>query len=274
MPLIFDMIEWRDHTRPAAPVILCFGDSWIHYPFHKDGNLSNRFLQFGEGQCVDIMALGQNGMEIGAPGKGNLHTLTTFLGFEKATVEMIVVSGGGNDFAGADDLLPLLRFGNADDITSWFKPQETAALFARITRGYENVIHLRDTFCPAAPIVTHCYDYAPPTGQGLLGFSPWIRPALDQVGMPPALHAEAVRYIIDHLADVQIELARTHQPYYFVDTRKALQDGDWDNELHPTFTGFNKIAARFYPVFAKAFPPWVRKPNWLQQLPAQPPVLL
>lgn len=263
MPVIFDLIEWRDRIKSPAPVILCFGDSWIHYPFHKDGNLTNRFNQFSKVQSFNIMALGQNGMEIGAPGKGNLHNLTTFLGFEKDAVEMIVVSGGGNDFAGADDLLPLLKFGNGDDITSWFKAPETAALFARITRGYENVILLRDTFCPAAPIVTHCYDYAPATGKGLLGFSPWIRPALLQVGMPVELHANAVRYIIDHLADVQVELAKAHQPYDFVDTRRALQGDDWDNELHPTRSGFNKIAARFYPVFAEAFPPWVHKPDWV-----------
>ncbi len=263
MPLTFDLTEWRDHVRPAAPLILCFGDSWIHYPFHRDGNLSNRFLQFGENQSFDIMALGQNGMEISAPGKGNLYTLSTFLGFERDAVQMIVISGGGNDFAGADDLLPLLKFGNAGDITSWFKAPETAALFARITRGYENVIHLRDTFCRNAAIVTHCYDYAPPNGQGLLGFSPWIRPALQQVGMPVELHGEAVRYIIDHLANVQKKLAGRHPPYFFVDTRNALEEGDWDNELHPTFAGFDKIAARFYPVFAEQFPEWTSKPHWV-----------
>lgn len=263
MALFFDLIQWRDRLPEPVPTILCFGDSWIHYPFHKDGNLTNRFLQFGKNQGFEIMALGQNGMEIGAPGKGNLYNLSTLLSFEKDTVQMIVISGGGNDFAGADDLLPLLKVGKPDDITSWFKVPETTALFARITRGYENVIHLRDTFCPNAPIVTHCYDYAPPTGKGLLGFSPWIRPALDQVGMPVELHGAAVRYIIDHLAIVQKEMELQHPPYHFVDTRESLQDNDWDNELHPTFSGFNKIASRFYPEFAKAFPHWVSKPAWV-----------
>ena len=67
-----------------------------------------------------------------------------------------------------------------------------------VARGYERVIQLRDTFCPTVPIVTHCYDYAHPNGIGLLGFSPWIRPALQQVGMPLAMQPDAVRYIIDH----------------------------------------------------------------------------
>jgi lysophospholipase L1-like esterase len=267
MALTFGMQSWLQYQRndPGAPLILCFGDSWIQYPFHKDGNLANRFLDFGKFQAMDIMALGENGMEIGEPGKSNLHTLTTFLKYESQTVDMIIVSGGGNDFAGADDLLPLLKVGQANDVAGWFKPQETAALFARITRGYERIIQLRNTFCPAVPIVTHCYDYAPPTGKGLLGFSPWIRPALEQVGMPRDLQTQAVRYIIDHLAQVQSGLERTTALYRFVDTRNALSDDDWDNELHPTRCGFDKIASRFYPVIAQAFPEWVRTPKWLAQ---------
>jgi hypothetical protein len=268
MPLTFGMQNWQNYQRkdPGAPLILCFGDSWIQYPFHKDGNLANRFLDFGQAQVMDIVALGENGMEIGDPGKSNLHTLTTFLQFESQAIGMIIISGGGNDFAGSDDLLPLLRFGNGGDVVSWFKSVETAALFSRITRGYERVISLRDTFCPTVPIVTHCYDYAPPTGKGLLGFSPWIRPALDQIGMPTAMQPQAVCYIIDHLAKVQQALAHTTQHFTFVDTRNSLSGPDWDNELHPTFGGFNKIAANFYPSIAQAFPTWVQRPQWLQQL--------
>lgn len=269
MALIFGMMEWQNYQRndPGAPLILCFGDSWIQYPFAKDGNLANRFLDFGKFQAMDIVALGENGMEIGDPGKSNLYALTSFLNVEKQTVDMIIVSGGGNDFAGSDDLLPLLKVGNANDVASWFKAQETAALFAGIARGYERVIQLRDTFCPTVPIVTHCYDYAHPSGIGLLGFSPWIRPALQQVGMPLAMQPQAVRYIIDHLAQVQQDLQHATALYHFVDTRESLADGDWENELHPNHAGFNKIAARFYPVIAEAFPEWVRKPKWLQQLP-------
>lgn len=266
MSLTFGMIDWQNHQRndPGAPLILCFGDSWVQYPFHRDGNLANRFLDFGKFQAMDIVALGENGMEIGEPGKSNLHTLTTFLKFESKMVDMIIVSGGGNDFAGADDLLPLLKVGNANDVSSWFKPQETAALFARVTRGFERVIQLRDIFCPQVPIVSHCYDYAPPTGRGLLGFSPWIRPAMDQVGMPRPMQTEAVRYIIDHLAAIQLTLA-DKPGYHFVDTRNCLEEDDWDNELHPTRAGFNKIAARFFPVISKTFPEWVRTPKWMQQ---------
>lgn len=263
MALKFGLPEWQRYQPrddASAPIVLCFGDSWFNYPIPGDGNLTNRFLDFGRYQSIDIAVLGENGMEIGYPGKGNLYDLTTFLQWESKTVDMIAVSGGGNDFAGADDLDPLLKKGKPDDAASWFKPEQTDALFANIRAGYERVVYLRDTFCPKVPIVTHCYDYAHPNGKSLLWFSPWIKPSLDKIGMPPALHCDTVKIIIDRLAEVQNAL---NAPlYHFVDTRKLLGPGDWANELHPTGDGFNKIARPFFPLFQKYFADWVRTPKW------------
>lgn len=94
---------------------------------------------------------------------------------------MIVISGGGNDFAGADDLLPPLQPGNPHDAASWFNREKTDNLFGVIKAGYERVIYLRDQHAPSIPILTHCYDYSKADGQGVLWFSPWIKPSLDQI---------------------------------------------------------------------------------------------
>lgn len=263
MALKFGLSDWRQYyprDDVNAPIVLCFGDSWFWYPIPGIGNLSNRLLDFGRYQAIDIVAIGKNGMEIAYPGKGILSDLTTFLQWEGKTVDMIAVSGGGNDFAGADDLDPLLKKGKSGDAASWFKVRETNELFSRISAGYQRVIYLRDTFCPTVPIVTHCYDYAQVTGKGLLWFSPWIKPSLDKIGMPHGLHADAIAYIIDRLADVQNSLSGPL--YHFVNTRGLLGPDDWANELHPTGEGFNKIARPFYPIFEKYCPDWVRKPKW------------
>lgn len=263
MALKFGLAEWQQyHPRgdTNAPIVLSFGDSWFWYPIPGIGNLSNRFLDFGRYQAIDIVALGKNGMEIANPGKGILSDLTTFLQWESKTLDMIALSGGGNDFAGADDLDPLLKKGTPNDAASWFKKTETDELFASIKAGYERVIYLRDTFCPSIPVVTHCYDYAQVTGKGLLWFSPWIKPSLDKIGMPQRLHSDAIQFIIDHLADIHVSLSGNL--YHFVDTRNLLGADDWANELHPTGEGFNKIARPFFPVFQKYFPDWVRKPKW------------
>lgn len=267
MALKFGLTEWQDyHPRDSnAPIVLCFGDSWFGYPIPGIGNLSNRFLDFGRYQSIDIVGIAKNGMEIATPGKRMLSDVTTFLQWESKTVDMIVVSGGGNDFAGANDLDPLLKKGQLNSAASWFKKSESDELFAAIKAGYERIIYLRDTFCPRVPIVTHCYDYAQVTGKGLLWFSPWIKPSLDKIGMPLSLHAEASKFIIDHLAEIQVALSKS-KPYHFIDTRKLLDKDDWANELHPTREGFNKIASQFYPVFEKYFPDWCRKPRWYDPL--------
>lgn len=263
MALKFGLSDWQQyHPRDDAnaPIVLCFGDSWFWYPIPGIGNLSNRLLDFGRYQAIDIVTLGKNGMEIAHPGKGILSDLTTFLQWESKTVDMIAISGGGNDFAGAEDLDPLLQKGKAGDVASWFKTAETDQLFASITAGYQRIIYLRDTFCPNVPIVTHCYDYAQVTGKSLLWFSPWIKPSLDKIGMPQAFHAEAIKFIIDRLAAVQNSLSGPL--YHFANTRGLLGPDDWSNELHPTGEGFNKIARPFYPFLEKYFPDWVRKPKW------------
>lgn len=264
MALKYGLNEWRDyHPRndEKAPIVLCFGDSWFWYPIPGIGNLSNRFLDFGKHQAIDIAVIGKNGMEIANPGKGIIFDLTTFLQWESKTVKMICISGGGNDFAGADDLDPLLKKGKPGNVVTWFKPKEIETLFNDIKNGYERVVYLRNTFCPEVPIVTHCYDYAHATGKGLLWFSPWIKPSLDKIGMPVEMHAEAVKFIIDKLADIQISLAGNL--HHFVDTRNLLSPNDWSNELHPTRKGFNKIARPFYPIFEKIMPDWVKKPRWV-----------
>lgn len=265
MALKYGLSDWHQYQPRNdinAPIVLCFGDSWFWYPIPGVGNLSNRLLDFGQYQSIDIAAIGKNGMEIAYPGKGILSDLTTFLQWESKTVDMIAISGGGNDFAGADDLDPLLQKGVAGDAESWFKKKETDALFANIKAGYQRVVYLRNTFCPTVPIVTHCYAYAHATGQGLLWLSPWIKPSFDKIGMPQTLHADAVKFIIDSLAKVQKSLEKSEPLYHFVDTRNLLRPDDWVNELHPTGEGFNKIARPFYPIFDKYFPDWVRKPKW------------
>lgn len=263
MAVRYGLSEWQKYqprNDDNAPIVLCFGDSWFWYPIPGVGNLSSRFLEFGRYQAIDFVSIGKNGMEIAFPGKGILSDLTTFLQWESKTLDMIIVSGGGNDFAGADDLGPLLKKGNASDAASWFRVKQTDALFNNIAQGYQRVIYLRDTFCPEVPIVSHCYDYAQASGKGLLWFSPWLKPSFEQIGMPQNLHADAVKFIIDQLAKQQSALVGTR--YHFVDTRGLLGRHDWCNELHPTAEGFNKIARPFYPVLEKYFPDWVRKPKW------------
>jgi len=265
MPNIFGLNAWRDYDawNPQAPLVLLFGDSWFAYPIPEVGNLADKFNDFNPLQAMSLVAIGDIGLEIGDPGKHFLYQLSTFLQWEADTVDMIAVSGGGNDFAGPDDLDPLMKQGNATDPKSWFDEAALKALFKSVRAGYERVVHLRDTFCPQVPILTHAYDYAHASGKAVLWLSPWIKPSFDKFGVPDKLRAGAVKVIIDRLAQVQRDLAKKHQNYRFVDTRGTLTAADWSNEIHPTGEGFRKIAGKFFPAFKQQFPDWIAKPKWL-----------
>jgi lysophospholipase L1-like esterase len=267
MALLFQLDAWHKYERPEdSPVILLFGDSWFHYPIPGNGNLSNQLLNFGRSQSMDFVAIGESGLEINSPDKAYLHDATTFLVWEKNTVDMIIISGGGNDCTGMDDLPKMLKPGQANDAASWFNLENVKTTFNDIRRGYERIIAMRDQLCPAVPILSHCYDYPEVTGKGVLGISPWIKPSLDNIGMPSALHHDAAKFIINQLAELQADLANKHENYQFIDTRNSLEPGDWANELHPTARGFQKIAANFFAPLQQAFPDWVRKPQWLNRL--------
>ncbi len=259
MALKFGLGQWQQYDPRddvTAPLVLCFGDSWFWYPVPGVGNLPDRFLDFSPTQAIDLAVMGEFGLAIAHPGRNALANLSTFMQWENSAIDMLLISGGGNDFTGADDLDPLLQRGDPDNAASWFKPAETGALLAAVQAGYERLRYLRDTFCPHAPIVTACYDYAPASGKGLLWMSPWIKPSLEKIGMPAALHRDAVRFVVDSLAHIQRALADGER-YIFIDTRHTLNADDWSNELHPTGAGFDKIARRYRPVFARFFPDWI-----------------
>lgn len=265
MSLIYGLPAWQSyHPRndPNAPIVLCFGDSWFWYPIPGIGNLCNRFVTFARHEAIDFVALGAIGMDIADPGKPLLTELQTFMQWEARSLDLIMVSGGGNDIAGPEDLDPLLQPGTPDDISTWFQQMLLQQKLARIAAGFQRVVHLRDTFCPQVPIVTHGYDYAHASGLALLWFSPWIRPSLDAIGMPRAMHSAAVRYVVDRLVAIQLTMAAS-PGYAFIDTRGTLTAQDWDNELHPTGAGFDKLARHFYPLLERTFPGWVHKPRWL-----------
>jgi hypothetical protein len=265
MPNIFGLNEWRNHDNLdlQAPLVLLFGDSWFWYPIPGVGSLADKFNDFGRAQALSLVSIGDVGMEIGDPGKPLLYQLSTFLQWEAGTVDLIAVSGGGNDFAGPDDLDPLMRSGNPNAPKSWFKKAEMDDLFQRIRAGYERVIYLRDTFCPGVTILTHAYDYAHASGRGFLTFSPWIKPSFDTFKVPDALRPALVKIIIDRLALVQTQLAKQTKNYKFINTRGSLTAAEWSNEIHPTREGFQKLAGKFFPQFKSRFPDWVVKPKWL-----------
>jgi phospholipase/lecithinase/hemolysin len=119
--------------------------------------------------------------------------------------------------------------------------------------------------------VVHGYDHAIPDGRGYLGGGwllpgPWLEPGFRRKGYVPAdskrrtralgTNAEVVRELIDRhnamLARLVKDLASAgHGHVRYVDLRGTLSSAipagyraDWNDELHPTRAGFDRVAER------------------------------
>lgn len=255
------------------PSILAIGDSWFWYPF-PGGSLLNHLGPMVAPKEHVILAYGNNGAEAYDYVRGKYaRPIDTALQLYGSSLSAVFISGGGNDFAGINDLRPLLL----DDCSAcataagcfreraqagslgWLLDKIGASYIALIDRvigatwhtGVVDASGRTASATGATRIILHNYDYAPVTGAGLFGpgSSPWLLPAFLAAKVAPPLRDQCIVLLIDGFtAMLQRVAARYPGRVFVVDSREALQRGDWANELHPTPGGFAKIAARWQPV--------------------------
>lgn len=236
----------------AVPSILAIGDSWFWYPL-PGGSLASSVAKLLQPGPHTILAFGNNGAEafdyvhgVYAPMVDG--ALTRY----GATLSAVFVSGGGNDFAGFNDLRPLLGVDcsacASEDacFNHGSAPGCVEALFDGVKTYYVDLLDRILAAMPAtARVFVHSYDYALPSGVAVIGSKAWLKPALAAARVPPGLRAACVRYLIDQFSLRLAELVTMYGTrVVFVDSRGVLGPGDWANELHPKGTGFNKIARR------------------------------
>ena len=230
--------------------ILAIGDSWFWYPF-PGGSLLQQLGPLVESRSHVVFALGYNGAEAvdfvqGKYKKQVGWALRTY----GPDLSAVWISGGGNDFAGLNDLRPLLR-GDCSDATtaaacfiegpSW---PSLDWLMSVIRESYAMLIGRVFTACNEhVKVLVHTYDYAIPTGKSVFGGRSWLKESLDVAKVPEALRADCVRIVIDRFAAMQLSLvAGSLGRIVQVDSRGVLAADDWANELHPKPKGFRKIA--------------------------------
>jgi len=232
----------------VTPTILAIGDSWFWYPF-LGGSLINNLGPVVAPRGHSILAKGMNGAEAGQYVHGpHADQFRETLRKYGASAAAVLVSGGGNDFAGFNDLRPLLKASCRDETTApgCFRdsPGGLAAFIDTLERDYRDlvgIVHARTG--PGCHVVMHTYAYAIPDGRGVFGDHNWLRPALLDAGVRPELHRACIRYLLDTFADMLLRVAASDPAHFHVvDSRKTLLDADWANELHPTPAGFRKLA--------------------------------
>jgi len=257
---------YAEKKRAGFQRILSEGDSWFDYPPHRntvdwlDASDKYAIKRFEvSGDTVANMA-----------SDANLSLLQRAAKKEKPTC--ILFSGGGNDlftkisqpadlrwiYLAFRDYSPGASARDHIDAIVWDKKK------TEIRHGYVSMI---EKLGPLAPIIVHGYDYLVPNGKPVVydGFrltGPWILPAMKKRKIVDEdLQRGILREIIDDFNQILESLARTYPlTVLHVDLRKTLEENsEWENEIHATEDGFDRISKQFGDAIEKKVPKLAEK---------------
>jgi hypothetical protein len=245
---------------PKRLVLISEGDSWFSYPLNA--NIADYIEMMSDFSMLRLEHSGDNARDILGAGSEQLKKLKYYL--KNYPVEGLLMSAGGNDLV-ARELKRILNVRAAG--ATWQSAVKLATLTTvldDIVASYGRLLDARDALRPNCVVFAHGYCYFEPTGRkatgpfGLGSAGPWMRPVLKAKGIDPATEGPQVaRYLIDELHARLQALAAHRARFIVVDTRSALpvDDVHWADEIHPSGTGFRRLAQDFWrPVLARQFP--------------------
>lgn len=235
--------------------IFAEGDSWFDYPLSRDtigwitanGAPQPEILNLSHYGDATTQMLGVSKRE---------RIIANLTDPDNGEFDALLFSGGGNDIAGDQFCLWLANFVAGASPAQAVDTQRLADMFGVVQAAYVDLIEIRDSIIPDCVIFLHAYDFAQPTGQGVCGLGPWLKPSLDLRGWTAfAAATEVVKEVLQAFDRVLTQLERQYKNVVYVRTQGTLSPAtDWANELHPTEQGFNKIAAVFLQALRKRFP--------------------
>ena len=178
----------------------------------------------------------------------------------------VLLSAGGNDFAGFDDFQKILLpdCSKCAQPADWFDGTALANLIGTVEQSYEKLIHAALALRPGISILIHNYDYAIPTGKGFLGLGQWLKAPMDARHVPDpddlrpgSFRRELIKILINRLGSMQQTLAAQFGGLVIqVPTPGTLADDQWANELHAAVDGFDKLGKEcFAPILAPIIVP-------------------
>lgn len=252
-----NVIRWSGTAfSDGQASVLAIGDSWFWYPFVGGSILEKLAAYLKNGD--NIIAIGNNGAEAYDFASGMYASrLKYLLKFYGAGARAVLISAGGNDFAGFDDLRPMLRDDCSGCTTaqacfntgSASTPHSFDWLQKRVQDSYSTIVgSVLAAVEPDVKVYVHTYAYAHPSGDGIAG-KQWLLPSLLDAKVPPHLRQGCVNLLIDRHAAMLTALANNaNGRVVVIDTRNVLPDDiDWANELHPKSRGFDKLVSVWLP---------------------------
>ena len=235
--------------------IFAEGDSWFDYPLSRD---TIDWITVDGTPQPEILNLSHYGdattQMLGVAKRKRI--IDNLQDPENGTFDALLFSGGGNDIAGDQFCLWLVQFVAGANPADAVDTQRLEDMFVVIQAAYVDLIKIRDSIIPNCVIFLHAYDFAQPTGQGVCGLGPWLKPSLDLRGWTDfPVAAEIIKEVLQRFDKVLAQLEQQYKNVVYLHTQGTLSPAtDWANELHPTEQGFNKIAAVFLQALRKKFP--------------------
>ncbi len=245
--------EARAQGRPIQR-ILCEGDSWMHYDCGI-GVMSNIQWQLGsKAACLNLASSGDTLVNMMKPPQRAELDRQLRSGIDGAPWDALVFSGGGNDVAGDEFVNWLLPYAGQKNPADAIAQPRFGALLAELGSLYGELANRVHRYSPTTQVLLNAYDFAIPDGRGVLFAGPWLAPGLSARGYDVtslAFRSGVVKLLLQQFAGM---LADVHRLYPFMQpmpTQGLLKPREWANELHPTNSGFRRIAGVFIEALRK-----------------------
>lgn len=248
----------RDRHRLS---ILMEGDSWFDYPpkyvvAGRQRNISEWMKYFVSKRYLlaNILSVSENGDTAknmsGPPGSNEILRIIKKMGFH---LNYLLISAGGNDIVGKEIL------GFLNDFERGFTAKDCLnddfhKKIDNIKENYRVALDYIGKNVRKCNVISHSYCYLKPEIRGFkflivrLGDG-WICRYLNQKGIPSDMHQEVVKEMLDNFHDMLLSLSCEFNNFHVVDFRSGVLDPgsyrDWADEMHPTSSGFKKLAKKF-----------------------------
>lgn len=245
---------------PRRLILLTEGDSWFSYPLVR--TVADYIEMMSEFSMLRLESNGDEARKILGAGSEQLKKLRYYL--KNYAVDALLMSAGGNDLVARELGKILAPKAKGATWQSAIRLANMTSVLDDIVDAYARLLDARDALRPDCFVFAHSYCYFEPTGRkatgpfGLGSAGPWVKPVLVARGIDPRTDGvPLVRYVVDELHARLQSLAATRSRFGVIDTRAALPADDvhWADEIHPSGTGFRKLAEQFWrPALARQFP--------------------
>jgi len=236
--------------------ILAEGDSWF--------GCSRNFLRTDqEVGIIDHLAGMDNLLILNPPSNGD-ELLDMISGERKLSFlkrlhymdfDLVLLSGGGNDFVGRYDFGFMLY--EKTPGMEWRECINTTRLFIKIRQvefAYRELIERIIDLQPRMRIVIHTYDFPIPSNEDYELFElvpvgkSWIYPCFMQKNISdPEDQRKIIRNMLLRLKSSLYKIEKDYaENVTVVNTQGLLQERHWRNEIHPSSQGFGLMAQKIY----------------------------